>query len=370
MITKATPSNCRFRVLVIGGGIAGSTCALRLAHHGIHVELVERLAFPRSKACGCCLGAAGLRLLDRLSLADAVRDLGTPTNRWVASLGTRRVEIPIPAGLAISREALDPLLLNAAQNAGAIVMTETSGTVRQVESDGVDVELRGRASVSQRRFDIVVVAAGLSAGGLSKVLPWSEQPHGPFGVSCTIEDPTLQPNTIYMACDDDGYVGMVRLADGRVDVAAALRSGSQANLLGNPLIRMQQILSRSCFDLPTWKDPSVVSTTPPLRRTRQFGNGPVLAIGDAAVYVEPFTGEGMTWALAGGIAAADLISVSGDSALIGQAWQRQLTNQLRTKLRLCRTVTTACRSQAVRRTFGELLTHFPSLAQPLVNRLS
>lgn len=55
-------------ILVIGGGIAGASCALRLRQHGIDVLVAEKVAFPRAKVCGCCIGGAGLASLEQLSL--------------------------------------------------------------------------------------------------------------------------------------------------------------------------------------------------------------------------------------------------------------------------------------------------------------
>ena len=88
-------------VLVIGGGVAGSSCALALSRLGVSVDLVEKASFPRTKVCGCCIGPAGLTLLDRLSLRDEALRLGLATNRWSASLDRRRIDLSIPSGLVI-----------------------------------------------------------------------------------------------------------------------------------------------------------------------------------------------------------------------------------------------------------------------------
>ena len=52
-----------------------------------------------------------------------------------------------------------------------------------------------------------------------------------------------------MACDRDGYVGVVRLEDGRVDIAAALKSGSDSRQVGKPVDRVLGILERSRLEL-------------------------------------------------------------------------------------------------------------------------
>ena len=86
-------------ILVIGGGVAGSSCALRLRDLGIDVHLAEKDVFPRAKVCGCCLGGAGLETLDEISAGNWVRATGVETTRWQASMAGRLLQLPLPAGV-------------------------------------------------------------------------------------------------------------------------------------------------------------------------------------------------------------------------------------------------------------------------------
>ncbi|MGB7346333.1 MAG: NAD(P)/FAD-dependent oxidoreductase [Pirellulaceae bacterium] len=381
-MNNASPS-----VLVIGGGVAGSSCALSLARLGMEVHVAEKSEFPRDKACGCCIGPAGLAAIDQLGLHEQTKSLSVPVNRWLGSFNARQVDLAIPAGIAIARTVLDPLMLDAARQAGASVALKCTASVRansETIGDHVVVDMMHNGSVETKCFDVVVIAAGLSFGGLDAILPWQQSPHGPFGAACRIRDPlsSIKPGTIYMACDDDGYVGIVCLADGTVDVAGALRSGAQAARLGSPLCRIKQIIDRSSFDLPDVLPLSGVITTPMLRRTRKVGNGRVIAIGDTAGYVEPFTGEGMTWAMQSGIAAANLIAAIGDHSqtgdhsqlgdlsTLGDQWQSESSRLLGQQKLICKIVTNACRSGLMRSSIAKALGTFPSLASPLLKSLS
>ncbi len=364
-------------VLIIGGGLAGAACAIGLRQHGIDVDVVEKDSFPRPKVCGCCIGVAGLSALSRLGLRDEAQSLGTTTNRWIASLGNRRVELELPEGLAISREVLDPLLIERAADLGAKVTMRCSATLMKADEKSVEVQVSTDATESSqpvtltREYELVVVAAGLRAGGLNEVLPWTQTPHGPFGVSFMANCASVLDHVIYMACDDDGYVGLVKLADGRVDVAGALRSGGGAASAGNPLGRVYGILARSRFDLSPLVDATAVMTTPPLRRSRQTGNSRVIAIGDAAGYVEPFTGEGMTWAMQSGARAADVIAANdGKYVRIGSIWRTELEKLLGNQKRTCRMVTNALRSPFARRVAAGALAIYPGIAGPLVRGLN
>ena len=386
-------------VLVIGAGVAGSACGIRLCGQKVKVTLVEQAEFPREKVCGCCLGGAGLETLKQLGtnlpistqpakvggdltmetdnlLFQQIMTQGTALTGWHASMGGRKLEVNLPRGLAISRSTLDPILLQAAKDAGCIVRQPCKARITDIDSSKIRVSLQTGRSIEELEFDVVVLATGLNSQGVNSVLPWTESPHGPFGVSWTADNDELLPHVIYMACDDDGYVGLVRLESGRVDIAAALRSGSDAAQRGTPADRVQQILQRSRFPDFQWNDMSKVMTTPPLRRTRLAGSGRILTVGDASGYVEPFTGEGMTWGLKSGIAAADMIGScleqAGQSQLaaIGDRWNQELKILLRRQKWTCRIVTGALRSGWIRGVAGTTLAAFPKLATPLIRHLN
>ncbi len=359
-------------VLIIGGGVAGASCAISLRSLGIAVDVAEKAAFPRPKVCGCCIGGTGLSMLDRLGVRDEAVAAGARTDRWSASLGGRIVDIPLPNGLAISREVLDPLLVEHARRRGVDVTMETTARIIDLNDKRVEVSWHEvGCDAVLRSYDIVVVAAGLKAGGISEILPWTKTPSGPFGVSMEADCDDVRTGVIYMACDDDGYVGLVRMANGRVDVAGALRRGSRAADGRSPLDRVKRLLAQSHFDFSELRNPSPTMTTPPLRRSRTSGKGRVIAIGDAAGYVEPFTGEGMTWAMQTGAAAARTISNQLETPNdLGVAWDRVMRGLLRSEKRMCRLVTTTLRSSFARHVAANALTLFPALARPIVRGLN
>ncbi len=266
------------RILVIGGGPAGACCALRLRQLGASVDVAEKEQFPRAKVCGCCIGGAGLGALESIGLQDQIVRVGVPIRWWRCSVGSHLATLPLPTGVSISREALDMELLRSASSAGANVRHQCRAVIADCDDRGVTVRLEQGDQKNRRVYDCVVVAAGLNAAGLATYLPWIEPPSGPFGVSFTSQaNQECETGVIYMACDDDGYVGVVRLENGRVDVAAALKSGSAASI-GSPVERVHQILSRSVF--PDWSindcsraaDDAATAPTPSRRKRAYVGH--------------------------------------------------------------------------------------------------
>lgn len=384
--TNGAPTNrCAWRdVAVIGGGVAGTAAAIRLRRHGVDVTVIERAVFPRHKVCGCCIGGAGLDVLGHLGCDGQVRNVARSLDRWMGSIGGHAIDVQLSDNIAISRESLDVILIEEAIRLGASVRQPAVGSIGRSTKDGIEVFIKGSdGEGSARWFDGVVFAGGLtssspSCGKLSDALPWITKPHGPFGVSYLVDDVSGFPDdAVMMVCDHDGYVGLVRLEDGRIDVAAALRSGRAASLRGKPAERIAAILSCSSsiasstwFDEAPFRSANEVRTTAPLRRSRVAASGRVLAIGDAAGYVEPFTGEGMTWAMAGGIGVADWIAGSRCPAdRVSQGWTNALTKLLRRQRRECRMVSSALTYPVTRGLIGAVLSKYPAAARPVLSHL-
>lgn len=436
--------------------MSGSTAAIRFAHHGCDVTLMEKAVFPREKICGCCLGAAGLAALDAIDVGDRVRELGTATHTFAAYLQTagnhsRRgachtatlpIRFPLVPGVAVSRATLDTFLIAQARSQDVQVLQPYEAQVIDSHPERTRVRYRRVGSAASLRepvspapwicteeYHLVVLASGLSgvfAGGTrNRVpgenptaspgtevsvpgraecwrLPWIESPHGPLGIATQL--PATHPATktwdlpdgeIQMVCGDEGYVGLVRLPGGAIDVAAALRSQKQAPPLQRTATgdarrrstprrrcdtarRLLELLHSHpnateaiCDSIDTWlNDPAHVMTAPPLRRRRHSGHGGVVAIGDCARYVEPMTGEGMTWGIESGLALADLWRQESLQANFVTHWNRRLPRLQRKRRRICSSVTVALRSSSVRRVTHFVLSGAPWLAKPITRGLA
>lgn len=409
-LPKATSPS---RVLVIGAGVAGCTAAIRFAHLGNSVTLVERAIFPREKICGCCLGAAGLQALDAIGLGDDVRQLGTPTNRFVGYLETGRrspanacvskIQLPVAAGIAISRSSLDSFLVAQAERAGVRVWQPYEAQVVSTELERTLIRYRSVAEAPTRHdwqltdeFELVVVATGLSgdfSGGRPSgdeaqparrwQLPWVQPPHGPLGIAAHLpgehplaRDWDLEPGEIQMVCGDEGYVGLVRLPGGTIDIAAALQSRRQGtrdtiDRLAALLLRHPGLSEMGNDPFTAWlRHDARLMTAPPLRRSRPPGRDRVVLIGDSAGYVEPMTGEGMTWGIESGLAVADLWASQSVRADFARHWRKRLQSLQCKRRILCGSVTRAMRSAWLRQAASVGLTHAPWLALPITRGLA
>jgi len=358
------------RVLVIGAGPAGVSAAIGLRQLGHDVLLVERARFPREKVCGCCMNLAALAALETIQCDQLIAKLaGSPLTKWQMRMGTRRVEAPLPGGVAIGRHTMDAALADEAIRRGVDFRDACEAKITDVRDDAVDVTLKSEGrEPAKATFGAVVFATGLSGGGVSKWLPFEQPPTGPVGVGMILgaDEPcvaAIERQTIHMVCGVEGYVGLVRLEDDRVDVAAAIRKrgarGGNSTLdRGMIAESTDRLMTRAGLGAFAIDRVNQLRMTPMLTRHRVTGCGALIAVGDAVRYVEPFTGEGMAWAIESGVEAARCIDAHvrentdtplGTNSTLAQRWAKSYALLTRRRHWICASISSALGSRALSR---------------------
>ena len=333
--------------IVVGAGVTGSTLAYLLARAGRRTLLVDRATFPRDKVCGCCLSPAAITLIAELGLSDALRAASPrPLRRVEMYLAKSHLALP-HGGVAVSRSSLDASLAARACADGAVFLDQTVASLGPM-TDGLRGVQLGRHGTRQTvRAGIVFACDGL-AGRLLDAEPemaWTISARSRMGVHALLPADAMDipADAIVMRAGRGGYVGLVRLENGRIDLAAALDPGA-CRALGGPLPLVRQIL-RQCGDETVLADAPMHGTPLLTRHRRVLGKDRVLAVGDACGYVEPFTGEGMKWGIASAAAVARLLPGGDDlwEEDLPQRWRRVHDAMLGRPMRLCRVLTWALR---------------------------
>jgi flavin-dependent dehydrogenase len=175
-----------------------------------------------------------------------------------------------------------------------------------------------------------------------------------------------------MACGAQGYVGLVRVEHNQLNVGAAL-DPAWVKRCGGPAAAVAQTLQAAAF--PTFDGLRAARWhgTPRLtQRRRRLGAERVLVLGDAAGYVEPFTGEGMAWALAGAAAVEPLAlaAAAGWRDELVDQWTARQAALLRPRQRACRALSMALRRPRLVAALLPLLKVAPMTVAPLTTWLN
>jgi geranylgeranyl reductase family protein len=321
-----------FDVAVVGSGPAGSIAALRLARRGARVAVIDRVRFPRDKACGDLLSPRTLEVLQeedigvlRARQVGAMRMIG-PGGRSMALPWPSSVEFPDHAA-AIPRSDFDEQLRQAALGAGAEFLQKD---VVGVDARSADATLRfatGRLSVpfvigADGSLSRVAEASGLRGAGQTL---WG------FALRYYVEAEVAEPLIVYWEPDRrkafPGYGWVFPSADGRANLGLGVSTGFSRR--GGETVNhsMEAFIAR----LHGWGLLESVALRVEERRGgwlkmgltgNRAASGPILLVGDAAGVVSPLAGEGISGALVSARAAADaIIDHPGDA---GATYQRRL----------------------------------------------
>lgn len=364
-------ADAEYDCIIVGAGPAGSIAARELARGGARVLLVDRASFPRPKVCGCCVNPRALEILARAGLGDLTERLGAlPLTGLSLAAGGLRAVIDHPLGAAVSREAFDAALARAAMEAGAEFQPATSALLRPVASSthrAVRLDRGGRSWEARARF--VVSATGLTDALFPREHHATTAPHGKLGAGAIAPEapPGYEPNRIYMACGAEGYVGLVVLEDGRLDLAAALRPEAVREAGGVGALAERVLAGAGLPPAPDarrlpWRGTPILTRSP-----RRLVDGRVFRVGDSAGYVEPFTGEGIAWAIAGGRALGTILlaalqrDASADEA--ARVWRHAHRREIGRRQIICRLAGRALRSPWATRTLIRALSLRPGLAR-------
>jgi menaquinone-9 beta-reductase len=362
--------------LVVGAGPAGSLAARELARRGLGVLLVDRSTFPRWKVCGCCLNLRARDVLGAAGLDELLGQLGArPLSEVLVAVRGCRATIPLPGGVAVSREALDRALIVEAIKTGVYFLPGTNAVLGSCFADHREVVLTRCSVPVTAHAKLVLAADGLGsrllAGHEDFAVPAEQDSR--IGAGVVVESPPshFRDGIVYMACGRAGYVGMVRLEDGRLDVAAAFdRDGVRH--AGGPGRAASDVLAEVGWSLPNLVELPWRGTAALTRRASRLFAERVLVLGDAAGYVEPFTGEGIVWALASALAIAPVAhqGVAHWNTSVGAEWERVHRRVVSRRQAICRVVARALRHPILARAAIHILSRMPSLAAPVVRRLN
>ncbi|MNS32362.1 hypothetical protein D3C72_644430 [compost metagenome] len=363
--------------IVIGAGIAGSSCALGLAKQGHKTVLLDRLSFPRHKTCGEFMSPETREMLDYLGV--------NPFNQEVTPSTMDKAQIILPYGgeievalpgkaVGISRYTLDRLLHQRASEVGAEIVTNTTVTgIHKLDSHLYEVDTKQGSEQVRYQAKAVIGAygtkrpRGISPSELRRdetVYVGVKSHYGGINVPSRVE--------LYFC--DGGYVGISPIENGLANVAAFLTL-DVVQRLGKSIPDILEGASRTNAKLAErLAEGTAVSGT-------QISVAPVRLsdvpepwsefphIGDAMLVIPPLCGDGMSVALRSSLLCARSTDKYLKGELSSSEWQNQYTEEARREfavlLRRARTVQKLAFAK-INRLYPGLARLMPGLASYLV----
>lgn len=306
-------------VVVIGAGPAGSAAAAHLGAAGLDVLLLERTADSAARTGVEVLSPRAVAELDALGLTES------DTESWHRATGVRfvgggmRLAVAWPdlagrpgRGFVRSRAALDSGLSAYAVSRGARLRRATevtgftydaSGRVTGVTADGLTVEA---AVVIDATGAGMSVRGTKTQGGVAATAEFASPRHTDDHLESWLE------LTDAAGARLPGHGWIVGDGEGHVTVGVGALADDTSATTDKCAFVLQQWLTA----LPAnWQLTEATMTGPisgaPIGATHhegpRYANG-VLRVGDAAQLADPFTGEGLSAALASGRIAASVIT--------------------------------------------------------------
>jgi len=305
-------------VLVVGAGPAGAAVSILLARQGHCVRLLDRATFPRDKACAEYLSPACTPILEHLGVLPAVlaaqprhlQGMRVTDYRGRSCWGRFLQDGRAMTGLALPRRVLDNVLVQQAQREGVDVQTgfwvrqplcerqRVCGIVGQrgrhretlrarlvIAADGVYSTLARRLGLVRRVRWLQHTAFVTHYTGIAAVQPWGE-----------------------MFLVPAGYIGLASVGEALVNVSVVLR----AAYLKDRQSPTEHVVTETIQAHPELQQrfaqarrvTALLATGPMAQRTMRPQHDGILFIGDAAGFLDPFTGQGIYLALQSAMLAA------------------------------------------------------------------
>lgn len=308
------------KAIIVGGGIGGLATAISLRRIGVDAVVFEKAGELREMGAGISLWINAMKALEKLGLADAIRAAGREEIGGTIRLSGGETLTEIPAGaleerfgrnVVLQRPDLQRVLLAALNNAGGAVQLDAGCSSFRQDGSGVKALFTGG---HEERGDLLIGADGLNSVIRKQLFGDKEPRYAGFTAWRSLAD-------LENGWDGDGFeawgrgaiFGLVGLGRGRFYWYAT--KNAPENQPDAPEGRKAELLRR----FGSWHEPvpSVIRATEEAEILRndvydreplkEWGEGRVTLLGDAAHPMAPNLGQGACQAIEDAVVLAECV---------------------------------------------------------------
>ena len=314
-------------ILIIGAGPAGASAALFLAQNGISSTIVDKAIFPRDKICGDALSGKVVEVLNKLDktlveeLAGHQKLLGSWGVTFVAPNG-KSLRVPFSTkkekktapGFIAKRMDFDNWLVEKIKSNSLIQLFESTEIREYAQADG-------KITATSKNGDTFIANMVIAADGAYSTFTKDiagikvEPEHNCFGLRAYykgVKDmdnenfielhflPEMLPGYFWIFPLPGGYanIGVGMRADKMGSKKINLKKAFESALQNNPVIRNRFAGAEQIGDVK-------LHGLPLGSKKRKLSGNNYMLTGDAALLIDPFTGEGIGNAMLSGMYAAE-----------------------------------------------------------------
>ncbi|MCK5830875.1 MAG: NAD(P)/FAD-dependent oxidoreductase [Methylococcales bacterium] len=290
------------KVVIIGAGPAGSSCAIQLLKSGIEVVLLERETFPRH-APGETLHPGIEPLLEQLGVFDWVNQKEFIRHEGIFNISEdKSIFTPYDEdkkwkGFQLFREEFDSILLNKAIELGVVFLSESSPVSIKLTSQNQIESI----STSNKKLvgDFFIDATGKRAWLVNQLkIPFKN--HSPKRIAYygyVEANDSLDLNNPKMIWDTKGWTWMAKVKSNQVSWVRLDLNGHQKkdkHWLPKELHRFKPIKMSKAVDV-TWRIADILS------------DKNYFFLGDTTFVLDPAASHGILKAIMSGIMVSHLI---------------------------------------------------------------
>lgn len=349
-----------YDVIIAGAGPAGSSAAIHLARNGVRVLLVEQKTFPREKLCGEFISPECRAHFDKLGVAHAMMGSGPSHISETVFYSRKGHHVTVPsswfggrAALGLSRAVMDNVLLRCAHDNGVSVLEGASviepifdtksvrGVRLRVNGNEqachapITIDATGRARILARKINQVKTVGG------GKARP------GLIAFKAHLQKTRVAPGACEIYFYPGGYGGLSTIEEGTSNLCFIVSADDVKRCRSNPEVVLRELVMRNRRAAHTLESAEICSewlsaSWERFGRQRPSPAPGLLAIGDSAAFIDPFTGSGMLMAFESGELVAqaivrrhDELGAIGSFTKLADEYTARYCSTFDSRLRIC-----------------------------------
>ena len=349
-----------YDVIIAGGGPAGASAAIHLANGGARVLLAEQKNFPREKLCGEFISPECLLHFEKLGVRERMLAAVPAKLDQTVFYSRRGKSVSVPSSwfdasgiaLGLSRAEMDERLLRRAHETGAEVLENAHVTDVIIEDSAVrGVVIKSADRARQYHAPLTIDATGrtraLGRRAEKRKHGYREHRTKLVAFKAHLHNTSVAAGACEIYFYQGGYGGLSTIEKGLSNLCFIASAGDVRALAGDAELVMRQIVCQNTRAAKTLASATAASSWLAVslerfgRHRLQPARG-LIAIGDAASFIDPFTGSGMLMALQSGELIGEIVSdrlkqISDERAqrIIADCYRSVYRERFGTRLRLC-----------------------------------